>query len=81
VKMITATYMIILSLYFPCFQLFPGNRESIIYLPARGTSTRGMAGRIFHVYYGRECDIVCIRLLLPGSGSCWRRVTPRRRGM
>jgi hypothetical protein len=35
-------YEIIVYLYISYFQLFPGNRESLIYLPARGTSTGEM---------------------------------------
>jgi len=43
VTMITLAYISILGLFIPYFQIFPGNRESLIYLPARGTSTMGIA--------------------------------------
>jgi hypothetical protein len=57
VTMITVAYMIILYLNIPSFQLFPDNGELLIYLPPCGTSTRGLAVRVFPVYYGREYNI------------------------
>jgi hypothetical protein len=42
-------YVIIVYLYMPYFQLFPENREPLIYLPACDTSTKGIVGYLLQL--------------------------------